>query len=1131
MAHRTLRGQPPDNEYGAGLVSADKIIFGDVVQPHATQRFKIKPDLLGFGYKFQAGYLNAENKYPHTTSLGVDFAVAISWEDPNNDLDLHFEHQNGNQIAHTPEQGQNYEKISEISFNHSIGSNDFFYLDVHNPKGNAPIRFTGASTQPIWSIYDINCDGQVNRSDVVIIEEILEGNETFVAGGINAAADVNGDRDVTVEDKNLIEEAIGVVPILSKVGPTNTTTIAPPQGTSAQDYTTWDLPEGAMKRIGKGSIDEIAYSPDGTRLAVASNIGIWIYDAQTGKELNLFTGHGQEEGSFPPGGNGVSGVYSVLSVSFSPDGKTLASAGVDGSIRLWDVRTGDTLSTLEGHTSWVNSVAFSPDGKTLASGSSDSTIRLWDVRIGDTILILRERGGPRRFSSVAFSPDGKTLASGNAGYDKKIHLWDVRTGDLLHTLTGHLPRCSVSVSFSPDGQTLATANGRWGEDLDGTIRLWDVHTGNLLHTLTGHRWYERIGVSFSPDGQTLATASGDLRLWDVRTGDTIRTLTGHTEDVYSISFSPDGQTLASGSRQEIRLWNVRTGDTLRTLIGHTGGVSVYCVSFSPDGQTLASAGGDSWGEDLDGAIYLWDVRTGDLLRTLTGHTDDVVSVSFSPDGNTLASGSGTHDGTIRLWDVRTGALLHTLIGHTEDVVSISFSPDGQTLVSGDQNRTTRLWDVRTGDAIRTLTGHRWSVSSDWQTLASGGVDGTTRLWDVRTGDLLRTFTGTGGMDTVSIVSLSPDGQTLANAGGIHAGAGLYDERIHLWDVRTGDLLHTFIGSDPRHTLTGGINEVHSVSFSPDGQTLASGDGSARIRLWNVRTGDLLHTLTTGLRIGDVYSVSFSPDGQTLTSIGDHIHLWDVRTGDLLYTFTRDRRDRRVFTRGGVFWLDWQTLATGSWEGTVLLWGLIPEPPRLAGDVNDDGEVNIQDLVAVAAALGETGENAADVNGDGQVNIQDLVAVAAALGEVAAAPAALRQQGAAHLTQEEVQHWLTQARQLNLTDARTQRGILFLEQLLSAMTPKETALLPNYPNPFNPETWIPYQLATPADVTLKIYDIQGRVVRTLDLGHQRPGMYQSKSRAAYWDGRNAVGEPVASGVYFYTLTAGDFSATRKLLIRK
>ena len=201
---------------------------------------------------------------------------------------------------------------------------------------------------------------------------------------------------------------------------------------------------------------------------------------------------------------------------------------------------------------------------------------------------------------------------------------------------------------------------------------------------------------------------------------------------------------------------------------------------------------------------------------------------------------------------------------------------------------------------------------------------------------------------------------------------------------------------------------------------------------------------------------------------------------------------------------------------------------VAKDVNGDGEVNIQDLVLVASRFGETGENAADVNGDGEVNIQDLVLVAGAFGDAAAAPAA---HNLSILTPEAVQAWLSEAEQREFTDAVSRRGIAVLEHLLVALIPKETALLANYPNPFNPETWIPYQLAKPADVTLTIYAANGQVVRTLALGHQPAGMYQSRNRAAYWDGRNAVGEPVASGLYFYTLTAGDYTATRKMLIRK
>ena len=210
---------------------------------------------------------------------------------------------------------------------------------------------------------------------------------------------------------------------------------------------------------------------------------------------------------------------------------------------------------------------------------------------------------------------------------------------------------------------------------------------------------------------------------------------------------------------------------------------------------------------------------------------------------------------------------------------------------------------------------------------------------------------------------------------------------------------------------------------------------------------------------------------------------------------------------------------------------VTTPPAVSEDVNDDGVVDVQDLVYVAQRYGQTGTTTADVNDDGVVNIDDLILVAAVLDADAAAAPSLHSYPLERLTVREVQLWLSEAYQRDVTDPSVGKGILFLEQLLSVLTPKETALLANYPNPFNPETWIPYQLAKPADVTLTIYASNGQVVRRLALGHQAAGVYQSRSRAVYWDGRNAFGEPVASGLYFYTLTAGDFTATRKMLIRK
>ena len=204
--------------------------------------------------------------------------------------------------------------------------------------------------------------------------------------------------------------------------------------------------------------------------------------------------------------------------------------------------------------------------------------------------------------------------------------------------------------------------------------------------------------------------------------------------------------------------------------------------------------------------------------------------------------------------------------------------------------------------------------------------------------------------------------------------------------------------------------------------------------------------------------------------------------------------------------------------------------QIVGDINGDGVVNIQDLVLVANAFGQTGQQPADVNGDDIVNIADLVKVAGAIGGDAAAPAAMPE-AFEFFSTAEVQQWLVETERLSFTDAMSQRGVRFLEQLLAALTPTETALLPNYPNPFNPETWLPYRLAEPAEVTVRIYAANGSLIRMLALGHLPAGIYEGRSRAAYWNGRNALGEPVASGVYFYTLQAGEFIATRKMLIRK
>lgn len=582
----------------------------------------------------------------------------------------------------------------------------------------------------------------------------------------------------------------------------------------------WDTITGQTRKVITGSKTDYwftnAIAADGRRIALALEDGtVRVWETSTGAVCSTFRvlRHPADADDH------------VSALEFSPDGRFLASGGNRGDVMLWDVATGHQLAHFPGRERdgkhfEVRHLAFSPDGTVVAEEGSllrnkgdewmtISELALFDVPKRSEIARVPLRDGEMVFC-MRFAADGKTLVTG--GPEGVVRLWDSASGRERPSYKRH-DSWLMSLAFSPGGALLA-AGDRF------SITLWDTATCEARASLLRHP-DDVTDLAFSPDGATLASAGGNLKLWNLRAVLQAQPDSGHFYEVTAVAYSPDGQTLASGSvDQTIKLWDWKKRRPRSTLRGHTD--EVLCIAFAPNGKALASGSSDR-------TIRVWDPTAGKVRRILKGHTGPVGCLAFAPDGRTLASGSGAEaedSGEVRLWDSEAGRLITTLPGHLSTVNALAFSPDGTTLAVGKNDDTVALWDLPNVRERATLSARLHGFHSEGilcmafsprgKLLATGSRNNTVRIWDLTAGE----ERGLGVLEHnefVLALAFSPNGQALATAD--------RDGTLNLWSVPTRKRTQVF---------QSGKGWFTSVAFAPDGKTLAAGHLKSSIMLWHLK---------------------------------------------------------------------------------------------------------------------------------------------------------------------------------------------------------------------------------------------------------------------------------------------------------
>ncbi len=589
-----------------------------------------------------------------------------------------------------------------------------------------------------------------------------------------------------------------------------------------------------------GQPQDVAYSPDGRRIAVAGGDGtISLWDVANGQEALVLRGH---EGP-------------VTCLAFDREGRRIVSGGYDRTVRVWDLTNRTLISTLHGHSQFVTGVAFSPIGDQVASCAYSSfdmygtgnEFKQWDLLTAREIRTIHHWYG-WSFGSVVYSPDGRRIVT-STGWKRAVRVWDAANGrEIVHSALKDGTE-SPALAISPTDGRIAAG------DEENSISLWDPERRKPVQYLRGH-----LGVvqdlAFSTDGQRLASAGADgtLRIWDTASGREITCLRGHTAAVRSVCFSPDGRGLAScGDDGTVKVWESSSSEVVPLHVAGWG----LRVAYSSDGHRVVFA----FVQDA----YVVDASSGRVIRKLVAPRGkaDIHGLAIMPDGKSFVTDLKKSSTVAIFWDAETGTRRFELVGHRAPLRAIEVSPDGRLIATASDDGTVRFWDAETGRAGRILDGHKGGAlavafSPDSRQVATFGGDGTTRIWEASSGALLRTLPAvredegspfaSGAQGAQKPLAFDEDGQRLAVAGALGT--------VQVWDLTSGKV---------SLELKGHSRSVSSVLFGPGKRRITTASLDNTIKLWDDSTGEEVFTLRG--HTGEVHGLAIRPDGRQIASTG------------------------------------------------------------------------------------------------------------------------------------------------------------------------------------------------------------------------------------------------------------------------